>query len=105
MPINKYLCTRRTAFAAAFFLAAGCAPVFAQAYRFNPEHRRPVSATLRDLQAAFGGERRAVVARELTKAGEEFVRGSLGELVARFAARAPVGQCVLLVEGAGEDRV
>lgn len=25
-------------------------PVFAQAYRFNPEHRRPVEVTMRDLE-------------------------------------------------------
>jgi 16S rRNA (cytidine1402-2'-O)-methyltransferase len=78
---------------------------FFQALRHEPrtlvfyESPRRLRATLRDLQAAFGGERQAVVARELTKEEEEFARGALGELVARFEARAPAGQCVLLVEG------
>jgi 16S rRNA C1402 (ribose-2'-O) methylase RsmI len=40
-----------------------------------------------------------VVARELTKPDEEFVRGSLRELAAHFEAQAPVGQCVPVVEG------
>jgi 16S rRNA (cytidine1402-2'-O)-methyltransferase len=66
------------------------------------ESPRRLRSTLRDLQSAFGGGRRAVVARELTKEAEEFARGSLGELVARFEARVPAGQCVLLVEGAAE---
>jgi 16S rRNA (cytidine1402-2'-O)-methyltransferase len=68
------------------------------------ESPRRLRTTLRDLRAAFG-DRRAVVARELTKPAEEFARGSLDELIARFEARAPIGQCVVLVEGASTDDV
>jgi hypothetical protein len=51
MSVSKQLYTRRTVFATTFiFLAAACTPALAQNYRFNPEHRRPVSATLHDLQ-------------------------------------------------------
>jgi 16S rRNA (cytidine1402-2'-O)-methyltransferase len=39
-----------------------------------------VAATLRDLAAACGPDRRAAVARELTKLHEQIVRASLGEL-------------------------
>jgi 16S rRNA (cytidine1402-2'-O)-methyltransferase len=46
------------------------------------------------------GPRRAVVARELTKLHEQFVRGALGELVVE-----PRGELVILVEGrTGEQR-
>lgn len=41
-----------------------------------------IAATLRDLAAACGDDRPAVVCRELTKLHEEFVRGTLGELAA-----------------------
>ncbi len=59
-----------------------------------------VGETLADLAAAFGDDRRAEVARELTKMFEERIDGSLGELSARFRETAPRGECVLLVEGA-----
>jgi 16S rRNA (cytidine1402-2'-O)-methyltransferase len=59
-----------------------------------------VAATLADLAAAWGGERRAAVGRELTKLHEEIVRGTLDELAARFAESAPRGECTLVIEGA-----
>ena len=43
------------------------------------------AATLAELAAACGGERRAALCRELTKLHEEIWRGSLGR--ARSAAR------------------
>jgi 16S rRNA (cytidine1402-2'-O)-methyltransferase len=61
-----------------------------------------VGATLGDLARAFGEARRASLGRELTKLHEEHVRGSLGELAARFAEIAPRGECTLIVEGARE---
>ena len=45
---------------------------------FEAPHR--IAATLADLAAELGGERRAVVARELTKAHETIYRGALAEL-------------------------
>jgi 16S rRNA (cytidine1402-2'-O)-methyltransferase len=59
-----------------------------------------VAATLHDLAAVFGDARRAVVARELTKVHEELVRGTLKELIAKFADAAPRGEVTILVEGA-----
>lgn len=62
-----------------------------------------VATTLADLEGAFGTERRAVVARELTKLHEELARGTLGALGQRFAAQAPRGECVIVVEGASAE--
>ena len=44
-----------------------------------------VGATLADLAAALGADRRACVARELTKPHEEIVRDDVGALAARYA--------------------
>lgn len=52
------------------------------------------------LLASILGDRRAVVARELTKLHEEFVRGTLLQLAARYASRPPRGEVVVVVEGA-----
>jgi 16S rRNA (cytidine1402-2'-O)-methyltransferase len=58
-----------------------------------------VGATLADLAAALGNDRRASLGRELTKLHEEHVRGTLAELAARFADVAPRGECTLVVAG------
>lgn len=57
-------------------------------------------ATLDDLCAAFGGERRISLSRELTKLHEETLRMTLTEAVAYFAETAPRGEFVMIVEGA-----
>jgi len=58
-----------------------------------------IAATLGALAEVCGPERRATVAREITKLHEEFVRGSLVELAA-WASDTPKGEIVLVVEGA-----
>jgi len=65
------------------------------------ESARRLGETLDDLASALG-PRRAVVARELTKLHEEFVRGGLPELADRYRAAPPLGEVVVLVEGRGE---
>jgi len=65
------------------------------------ESARRLGETLVDLEAAFG-PRRAVVARELTKVHEEFVRGTLPEFAARYREAPPLGEVVVLVEGRTE---
>ena len=50
---------------------------------FEAPHR--IAAMLADLAAVFGAERRATVARELTKAHETLYRGTLAELARRAA--------------------
>lgn len=57
-------------------------------------------ATLADLAAVLGGDRRACVARELTKPHEEFVRDRLEALTARYAESRPLGEVTLVVAGA-----
>lgn len=58
-----------------------------------------VGATLGDAADAFGAERPASLARELTKLYEEHVRGSIGELAAKYAEVAPRGECTLVIAG------
>jgi 16S rRNA (cytidine1402-2'-O)-methyltransferase len=65
------------------------------------ESARRLGETLADLGKALG-PRRAVVARELTKVHEEFVRGTLCELAARYRDEPPLGEVVVLVEGRTE---
>jgi 16S rRNA (cytidine1402-2'-O)-methyltransferase len=67
------------------------------------ESPRRLGETLGDLQEAWG-DRRACVARELTKLHEEFVRGPLSELAARYAAEEARGEVVVLVEGRTGER-
>ena len=56
-------------------------------------------ATLRDLAAAFGGERRISLCRELTKLHEEVLRLTLDGAVAYYETQPPRGEYVLIVEG------
>ena len=58
--------------------------------------------TLSDLAAVLGAERRACVARELTKIHEELVRGTLGALAERYVDGRPLGEITLVVEGAAD---
>jgi 16S rRNA (cytidine1402-2'-O)-methyltransferase len=63
------------------------------------ESPQRVAATLTDLAAALGPERRAVLCRELTKAYEEVRRGTLAEL-AEWAGAGLRGEVTLVVAGA-----
>ena len=62
---------------------------------FETPHR--LKAALADLLSTLG-DRRVVVARELTKLHEEVFRGTLSEAIARFAE--PRGEVTLVIEGA-----
>jgi 16S rRNA (cytidine1402-2'-O)-methyltransferase len=65
---------------------------------FEAPHR--LAATLADLAAAFGADRRAAACRELTKTHEEIRRAGLGEL-AQWAATGEVrGEITLVIAGA-----
>jgi 16S rRNA (cytidine1402-2'-O)-methyltransferase len=61
------------------------------------ESPRRTSATLDLMADVFGGEREAVVARELTKRFETFERGTLPELAERMAVKPIKGEIVILV--------
>ena len=62
-----------------------------------------LSAALADMREILG-EREAVVARELTKIYEEFVRGTLSQVAEQFGAAKVKGEIVILVApAAGEE--
>ena len=64
---------------------------------YEAPHR--IAAALKDASEALGN-RHAVVARELTKLHEEFVRGTLNELIEQFSkAGAARGEMVLIISG------
>ena len=67
------------------------------------ESPRRLAGTLTALAEAFGGTRRAVVCRELTKTHEEVRRGTLAELES-WAKTGPLGEITLVVEGARAAR-
>jgi 16S rRNA (cytidine1402-2'-O)-methyltransferase len=67
---------------------------------YEAPHR--IAACLADLAAVLGGQRRACVAREITKLHESYYRGGLGELAERAKSDADLarGESVVVVEGA-----
>lgn len=62
-----------------------------------------VGRLLVDLAEAAGGERRVCVARELTKMHEQFVRGTLADVAARYADAEVLGEIVVVVAGRSVD--
>lgn len=58
-----------------------------------------LSATFSVLSEVFGGERRAVIARELTKIHEEYIEGTIEELLLLVSDEPLKGECVILVSG------
>jgi 16S rRNA (cytidine1402-2'-O)-methyltransferase len=67
---------------------------------FEAPHR--IAESIEDLAAGFGAERRAAVARELTKVFETVYRGTLSQLAsqAREDANFARGEITVVVEGA-----
>ena len=70
---------------------------------YESSHR--IVETLEDMAALLGGERPAVLARELTKLFETVLDGGLAALLAAVRAdeHQRKGEFVLVVEGAGDD--
>jgi 16S rRNA (cytidine1402-2'-O)-methyltransferase len=70
---------------------------------YESSHR--IEDSLADAVVAFGADRPAAVARELTKLFETVLSGGLGELHARVVADADQrkGEFVLLVQGVADD--
>lgn len=57
-------------------------------------------ATLTDLSDTLGADRKIVLAREITKLHEEFIRTTLGEALNLYADGKIKGEFVLVIEGA-----
>jgi len=69
---------------------------------YEAPHR--IADSLLDVEAVLGAGRRVVLARELTKLHEEFLRGTAAEVRAAVAARDGLrGEMVLLIAGAAGD--
>ena len=61
--------------------------------------------TLEQCAEFLGPQRQAAVVRELSKLYEECVRGTFGELIAHFKQKAPKGEIVLVIKGAGTEEL
>jgi 16S rRNA (cytidine1402-2'-O)-methyltransferase len=72
-----------------------------QSLVFYEAPHRTVHA-LRDMVAVLG-DRSVVIARELTKLHQEWIRGNLEEVRARFGVAAPRGELTILVAGATDE--
>lgn len=56
--------------------------------------------TLEDLAKILGGNRKIVLARELTKLHEEFWRGTVGQAIIHYQNNQPKGEFTLVIAGA-----
>lgn len=64
---------------------------------YESPHR--IIKSLKMIQELLGDERKIVVGRELTKKFEEYVRGTVAEVLTHFENNSPKGEFVLLVAG------
>lgn len=64
---------------------------------YEAPHR--LAKTLQSVEKVFGAERQVVLARELTKRYEEFLRGTIAELVAWATSNEVRGEFVVIVSG------
>jgi 16S rRNA (cytidine1402-2'-O)-methyltransferase len=97
------------------FLFAGFLPQKKSARRTRLEELKAERATLICYEAPHRiretladaldilGDRDAAIARELTKLHEQFLRGPLSDLLARFEANAPRGEMTLVIAGNRDD--
>ena len=62
-----------------------------------------LKATLSDMSAAFGEDRKIALCREITKINEEVIRTTLKGAIALFNEKEPRGEFVLILDGASLD--
>jgi 16S rRNA (cytidine1402-2'-O)-methyltransferase len=63
------------------------------------ESPQRLKACLKDIREIMGGSRRLVVARELTKIHEEFIRGAINDVEKELEERNIKGEITLIIEG------
>jgi 16S rRNA (cytidine1402-2'-O)-methyltransferase len=69
---------------------------------YEAPHR--IAETMKDIVELLGAERPVVLARELTKVHEEFIRGSAGEVLQRGQEHELKGEMTLVIgKGAGQQ--
>lgn len=67
------------------------------------ESPKRIITRLREIKDAMG-DRQGMIAREMTKRHEEFIRGTLSQIIENLEARSGVkGECTLLVAGGDES--
>ena len=64
---------------------------------YESPHR--IVKTLTQCAEVMGSDRPASISRELTKAFEETIRGTLEELESHFKTHRPKGEFVLVIQG------
>ena len=64
---------------------------------YESPHR--VLKCLTQFAGVFGAQRQACLARELTKIHEEYIRGTIAEILDALEGKNPRGECVILVAG------
>jgi 16S rRNA (cytidine1402-2'-O)-methyltransferase len=69
------------------------------------ESPRRLLASLRDFETLLDDTREITIARELTKLFEEFVSGSLTDVIEHFEEHAPRGEMVLMIGPASEEAI
>ncbi|HEX3093786.1 MAG TPA: 16S rRNA (cytidine(1402)-2'-O)-methyltransferase [Candidatus Angelobacter sp.] len=68
---------------------------------YEAPHR--IAETMKDIVELLGAERPVVLARELTKVHEEFIRGAAGEVLRRIQGQELKGEITVLIgKGVGE---
>ncbi len=68
---------------------------------YESPHR--VMATLEDLRDVLGEGRRIVIAREMTKLYEEFMRGTIAEVITALTGRNIKGEVTIVVSGCAPE--
>jgi len=68
---------------------------------YESPHR--VHKTLADMLEVLG-DRRACLAREISKKFEQYQRGSLGNLIEQLSDRTVKGEIVLVIAGSGDKK-
>jgi 16S rRNA (cytidine1402-2'-O)-methyltransferase len=68
---------------------------------YESPHR--VMATLEDLRAVLGEGRQIVIAREMTKLYEEFMRGTIAEVITGLTGRSIKGEVTIVVSGCAPE--